>query len=127
MTDESDTVLPAYGYAGDISPQLAYEWWRTGQAVLVDIRTEAEIAWVGFVPGSVIIPWKHWPGMVPNQDFDAAVRQVVPEGGKAVLLCRSGVRSIAAARRATASRPSRSAAEWMAASRSRKRAVSSGG
>ena len=101
MTDESDTVLPAYGYAGDISPQLAYEWWRTGQAVLVDIRTEAEIAWVGFVPGSVIIPWKHWPGMVPNQDFDAAVRQVVPEGGKAVLLCRSGVRSIAAARRAT--------------------------
>ena len=49
----------------------------------------------------MIIPWKHWPGMVANADFDAAMRKVVPECGKAVLLCRSGLRSIAAARRAT--------------------------
>jgi rhodanese-related sulfurtransferase len=33
--------------------------------------------------------------------FDAAVKAAVPPGKKAVLLCRSGVRSIAAAKRAT--------------------------
>ena len=38
---------------------------------------------------------------VMNADFDAQMRAAVPEGGRAVLLCRSGVRSIAAARRAT--------------------------
>jgi rhodanese-related sulfurtransferase len=38
--------------------------------------------------------------MAPNPDFDARLRAAVPPGGKAVLLCRSGVRSVAAARRA---------------------------
>ena len=36
-----------------------------------------------------------------NPDFDAQFRAAVPPGSKAVLLCRSGVRSIAAAKRAT--------------------------
>jgi sulfur dioxygenase len=91
---------PAQGYAGDITPQQAYDWWRSGQAVLVDVRSDAEREWVGFVPGAVPLAWKQWPGMVPNAAFDAGLRQVVPAGKKAVLLCRSGVRSIAAARRA---------------------------
>ena len=42
---------PAAGYAGDVSPQLAYKWWRSGDAVLVDVRTDAEREWVGFIPG----------------------------------------------------------------------------
>ena len=42
---------PAAGYAGDVSPQLAYKWWRSGEAVLVDVRTDAEREWVGFIPG----------------------------------------------------------------------------
>ena len=101
MSETPDAVQPAQGYAGDISPQLAFQWWQSGQGLLVDIRTEAEIAWVGFVPGAPCIPWKHWPGMALNPDFDAQIRQVVPPGVKALLLCRSGIRSIAAARRAT--------------------------
>jgi rhodanese-related sulfurtransferase len=36
-----------------------------------------------------------------NPGFDAAIQATVPAGKKAVLLCRSGVRSIAAAKRAT--------------------------
>ncbi|AEG92099.1 conserved hypothetical protein [Ramlibacter tataouinensis TTB310] len=82
-------------------PQLAYEWWRSGDAVLVDVRSDAEREWVGYVPGAVSAPWKQWPGMAPNPGFDEAVRSQVPPGKKAVMLCRSGVRSIAAARRAT--------------------------
>lgn len=94
-------VLPAQGYAGDLSPALAYAWWQAGAAVLVDVRTDAEREWVGFVPGAQAVAWKQWPGMAPNPDFDAALQAAVPPGGKVLLLCRSGVRSIAAARRAT--------------------------
>jgi sulfur dioxygenase len=92
---------PAEGYAGDVTPELAHQWWKSGEAVLVDIRSDAEREWVGFVPGAVALAWKQWPGMVMNASFDEALRSAVPTGKKAVLLCRSGVRSIAAARRAT--------------------------
>jgi rhodanese-related sulfurtransferase len=91
----------AQGYAGDVPPETAYEWWRSGDAVLVDVRTDAEREWVGFVPGAIGLAWKQWPGMAVNPAFDEGLRAAVPPGKKAVLLCRSGVRSIAAARRAT--------------------------
>ena len=93
-------IRPAQGYAGDVPPQLAYDWVRTGDAVLVDVRTDAEREWVGFVPGAVPLAWKQWPGMALNPAFDQGIRQAVPAGKKVVLLCRSGVRSIAAAKRA---------------------------
>ena len=69
--------------------------------MLIDVRSDAEREWVGFVPGAVALAWKQWPGMALNPAFDAGIRAAVPPAGKALLLCRSGVRSIAAARRAT--------------------------
>jgi rhodanese-related sulfurtransferase len=92
---------PAEGYAGDVSPELACRWWQQGDAVLVDVRTDAEREWVGFVPGAVPLAWKQWPGMQVNAGFDEGLRAAVPAGKKVVLLCRSGVRSIAAAKRAS--------------------------
>ena len=92
---------PAADYAGDVSPQLACQWWQAGDAVLVDVRTDAEREWVGFVPGAVALAWKQWPGMVMNAAFDEGLKAVVPPGVKVLFLCRSGVRSIAAAKRAT--------------------------
>ena len=91
----------AEGYAGDVSPALAWQWVQDGQAVLIDVRSDAEREWVGQVPGAVPVAWKQWPGMAMNAEFDAQLCLAVPEGGRAVLLCRSGVRSVAAARRAT--------------------------
>jgi rhodanese-related sulfurtransferase len=96
-----DGVRPADGYAGDVSPETAYAWMQSGDAVLVDVRTDAEREWVGFIPGAVGLAWKQWPGMAMNPAFDEGIRAAVPAGKKAVLLCRSGVRSIAAAKRAT--------------------------
>ena len=93
---------PAEGYAGDVTPELAWQWVQTGVAVLVDIRSDAEREWVGFVPGSANVVWKQWPGMVPNPDFDAQLKDAVPPGKKVVMLCRSGARSIGSSRRATA-------------------------
>ena len=98
---DRDQPRPAQGYAGDVTPELACRWWQSGDAVLIDVRTDAERDWVGFVPGAVAVEWKHWPGMHVNPDFDHEFQSAVPAGKKAVLLCRSGVRSIAAARRAT--------------------------
>jgi rhodanese-related sulfurtransferase len=89
------------GYAGDVSPPLAWAWVQAGEAVLVDVRTDAEREWVGFVPGAVALAWKQWPGMVMNAQFDEGLRQAAASGQPLVLLCRSGVRSIAAAKRAT--------------------------
>jgi len=91
----------ADGYAGDVSVTLANQWFEAGEAVLVDVRTDAERAWVGFVPGAVPVAWKQWPGMAMNPDFDKQLQAAVPEGKKVLLLCRSGVRSVAAAKRAT--------------------------
>jgi sulfur dioxygenase len=94
------TVRAAQGYAGDITPQLAYKWWSSGDAVLIDIRSDAEREWVGFVPDAIALAWKQWPGMAMNPGFDDGLRAAVPPGKKALLLCRSGVRSVAAAKRA---------------------------
>ena len=74
---------------------------QAGQARLVDVRTDAEREWVGFVPGALGIAWKQWPGMAMNPVFDAEIQAAAKEGHKLLLLCRSGVRSIAAAKRAT--------------------------
>ena len=100
MNQTSNTIEPAEGYAGNISAELAWQWVQGGEAVLVDVRTDAEREWVGKVPGAVPVAWKQWPGMAMNADFDAQLRAAVPQGQKVVLLCRSGVRSVAAAQRA---------------------------
>ena len=91
----------AQGYAGDVSCTLAMAWWQADEAVLIDVRTDAERAWVGFIPGAQAVAWKQWPGMASNPGFDEQILREVPPGKKALMLCRSGVRSIAAARRAT--------------------------
>ena len=103
LTAEQQTIHPANGYAGDIAPELAWHWVQSGKAVLVDVRTDAERAWVGQVPGAVPLAWKQWPSMAMNPDFDARLQAVAEQeaGKKIVLLCRSGVRSVAAAKRAT--------------------------
>lgn len=90
----------ADGYAGDISPQLAHAWVQAGLGLIVDVRTDAEREWVGFVPDAVPLAWKQWPGMAMNAQFDEGIRQL-PADKKLLMLCRSGVRSIAAAKRAT--------------------------
>jgi rhodanese-related sulfurtransferase len=98
----SEGVQPAEGYAGDVSPELAWQWVQAGLAVLIDVRSEAERAWVGYVPSALAVSWKEWPDMAPNVHFDEQIRAAIPAGQKAVLLCRSGVRSVAAAKRASA-------------------------
>ena len=98
---QASDPMPAEGYAGDLTPQTALQWMTSGRAMRVDVRTDAERQWVGFVPDALVAAWKQWPGMALNPDFDVQVREAADEGLPVMLLCRSGVRSIAAAKRAT--------------------------
>lgn len=99
---------PAAGYAGDITPQQAWELLGGDpDAVLVDVRTEGEWRTIG-VPdvGShgkqvVFAEWVHADGR-PNPAFLEELKAGVgAAGGPVVFLCRSGQRSIGAARLAT--------------------------
>ncbi|MFN8076182.1 MAG: rhodanese-like domain-containing protein [Kineosporiaceae bacterium] len=96
-------------YAGDLTPQQAWDLLAADErAVLVDVRTAAEWTYVG-VPElaalgreTALIEWVTFPGGARNPQFVEQVRQVVPEGAPVVFLCRSGVRSVAAAEAVTA-------------------------
>ncbi|OIR17034.1 thiosulfate sulfurtransferase GlpE [mine drainage metagenome] len=89
-------------YEGALTPQEAYELMRSAPgAKLVDVRTRAEIDWVGRVPGAVEIEWATYPGMKQNPNFLAALEQQVDKEALVMFLCRSGHRSHGAAMIAT--------------------------
>lgn len=89
-------------YAGAMPPRDAYELMLTAPgAKIVDVRTRAEIDWVGRVPGAVEIEWLSYPGMKPNPNFMAALEQQVEKEAMVLFLCRSAHRSHAAAMAAT--------------------------
>lgn len=100
------------GYAGDLTPQQAWQLLAEhDDAVLVDVRTDAEWAYVG-VPDicdlgreAEFVQWVSFPAGAPNPGFLDQVRETgLAEGDErpVVFLCRSGVRSIGAAKAATA-------------------------
>lgn len=104
----------AAGYAGDITPQTAWDLLNAGRgAVLVDVRSAAEWTFVG-IPDlaraggtPVLAEWQRFPGMVPNTDFvpDVLAQLQARGAGKdapVLFLCRSGARSRAAAMALTA-------------------------
>ncbi|WP_427015632.1 rhodanese-like domain-containing protein [Pseudarthrobacter sp. P1] len=93
-------------YAGDLAPAEAWAKVESG-ALLVDVRTEGEWAHIG-VPDTtslsvepLFIQW-NLAGGTPNAAFVDQLTAAAPAGAELVFLCRSGVRSIAAAEAATA-------------------------
>lgn len=109
-------------YAGDITPQQAWELLREHpEAVLVDVRTDAEWRYVGVPDTSsidrrtVLIEWVSYPTGARNESFvDQLVEAGIADGAgqdgtvgtadvrPVIFLCRSGQRSIGAAEAATA-------------------------
>jgi rhodanese-related sulfurtransferase len=93
------------GYAGDIMPAEAWKILADDpKAVLIDVRTTAEWAYVGQADISslsketVLLEWKVFPAMESNPDFAGELSSKVTDKDAPLLfLCRSGVRSKAAA------------------------------
>lgn len=89
-------------YEGALLPQEAFEIWRAAPgAQLVDVRTRAEMDFVGRIPGAVEIEWALYPGMKPNPHFMAALAQQVDKEALVLFICRSAGRSHYAAIMAT--------------------------
>ena len=73
--------------------------------MLVDVRSGAEYFFVGHAAGAVNVPWMDEPHWRVNPDFSREVRSVLhvlrpgqaAEAVPILLICRSGVRSLAAA------------------------------
>lgn len=94
-----DMNLP---YEGALLPVEANEIMNTAPgAKLVDVRTRAEIDWVGRIPGAVEVEWLTYPGMRPNPNFMAQLEQQVEKEALVMFICRSAARSHSAAMAAT--------------------------
>lgn len=89
-------------YAGALLPDEAYEIMQSApNAKLVDVRTRAELDWVGHVPGAESVEWAIYPGMRTNPHFMAQLEQQVDKEALVMFICRSGARSHNAAIAAT--------------------------
>jgi rhodanese-related sulfurtransferase len=102
-----DTV--GQGYSGDVEPREA---WRIlsqdPEAVLVDVRTDAEWSYVGLPDLSalgkrpVLVAWQNFPSMERNGGFAAELAaKGASKTAPILFLCRSGARSRAAAQAMT--------------------------
>jgi rhodanese-related sulfurtransferase len=83
-------------YAGALTPVEAFALMQAG-AKLVDVRTRPELLYVGRVPGSVLVEWQTYPENARNPDFLDQLAEAVEPADTLLFLCRSGVRSHAAA------------------------------
>jgi rhodanese-related sulfurtransferase len=81
-------------YAGALTPQEAFELSQLNpQAVLVDVRSRAELELVGRVPSAIHIEWAFYPGMVVNDHFAAQLQERLDEDLIVMFLCRTAGRS----------------------------------
>ena len=98
------------GYAGDITPREAWDMLANDpKARLVDVRTGAEWSFVGVPDLSdlgmepLLVEWYDFPNRDLNPGFLEQVREGAADRASPLLfICRSGVRSKAAAVAVTA-------------------------
>ncbi len=90
-------------YAGDLSPREAWDLLtQEPQAVLIDVRTQPEWAFVGAPDLSTLhrepqfVSWQVYPSMARNPRFAEDLAHL-PKTAPILFLCRSGGRSRAAA------------------------------
>jgi rhodanese-related sulfurtransferase len=84
----------------NLTPQQAWEvLQQNASAVLVDVRTQMEHAYVGHPIGAVHVAWKEAQSWAINPSFVGDVNKLIPNlEAPILLLCRSGQRSLSAAK-----------------------------
>jgi len=87
-------------YAGALLPREAHRLMQAG-ARLVDVRTRAELDWVGRIPGALPIEWSRYPGGALNPGFLDELADFVAKDEPLMFVCRSAGRSHHAAVAAT--------------------------
>lgn len=89
-------------YAGGVDPSEAWALHQSGAALLVDVRSNEERVFVGYIPDSLHVAWATGTSLNRNPRFTKELE--TRAGGRDIpilLLCRSGKRSVEAARAAT--------------------------
>ena len=92
------------GYAGNVTPQEAWDLLSSHSATLVDVRTAEERQFVGRVQDSIHVPWATGLNLQRNPRFVRELESKVRRDDVILLLCRSGSRSVAAAQALTEAR-----------------------
>jgi rhodanese-related sulfurtransferase len=81
-------------YSGQLTPNEAFEVLQNNpDAVLIDVRTKAELELVGRIPNATHIEWAFYPGMVLNAEFASQLQGRVNKNLTLIFMCRSGGRS----------------------------------
>lgn len=88
---------PQLAYSGSVTPEEAWHLVEQQAGVLLDVRTAEERKFVGYVPGSLHLPWSTGTAMQTNPRFIRELEAKVSKQTVVLLLCRSGQRSAAAA------------------------------
>jgi rhodanese-related sulfurtransferase len=89
-------------FEGALTPGEAHELLQaTPRARVIDVRTKAELDWVGRVPGAIEIEWQDYPAKHLNPHFLQTLKHSVTTESLLLFLCRSGQRSSSAAKAAT--------------------------
>ncbi len=92
-------VMNSLPYAGALTPQEAFEVLTAdNKALLVDVRSKAELELVGRVPQALNVEWAFYPGMVANEQFAEQLKAELEKrsfdkSAVLVFLCRTGGRS----------------------------------
>ena len=89
-------------YAGEVTPQEAYRLFFAHGAKIIDVRSRFENQYIGRIPGTPLVPWKHWPSGETNADFLTELQARCETSDIILFLCRSGIRSHATANVAAA-------------------------
>lgn len=84
-------------YAGSVAPHDAWDLFRSGEAVLVDVRSAEERKFVGHVPETRHVAWMTGLSLSRNPRFIKELEHKADKDDVILLLCRSGKRSAAAA------------------------------
>lgn len=86
-------------YAGAMTPTEAYQVLTAdNKALLIDVRTKAELELVGRIPQALNVEWAFYPGMVANENFAQELKaeldkRQVDKDAVLIFLCRTGGRS----------------------------------
>ena len=84
-------------FTGTVLPHEAWALFQAGHAVIVDVRTNEERKFVGYVEDTIHIPWAMGTALNRNPLFAKELETKVGKEKVILLLCRSGKRSAAAA------------------------------
>lgn len=95
----SQSSLP---YRGAVTPKEAFALVNAKCARIVDVRTRFEAEYVGRIADTPLIEWRALGAAQPNEGFLSELAKIGGKDENYLFLCRSGVRSHAAASAAAA-------------------------